>query len=483
VPQRGNDNLQHLYYFYSKLHKMKRKLLDILSGRKITDIESIQESQAFCMKPWVHLFVSQYGSVVPCCLTPWDKNQSLGDINERTVQEIWNGTEMKQFRSKLLKDQRDDRCKQCYQSEQVGLRSTRQMTNALYGHKLDWVKETKSTGYSTNSKPIFWDIRISNLCNFKCRICGHHSSSQWYNDAKALDLISHDTKIHRGPKDFDLLLQQLDFVVPDLEEIYFAGGEPLIMEEHYRILDLLIERGLTHVKLRYATNFSQTVYKGIDVFEKWGAFEQVHVHASLDGMNEQGEYQRKGQSWKEVIANRERMLNICPHVEFLITSTISIYNVFSLAAFHQDWVKSGLCAIDDFMPHTLRSPNYLSVTTLPAALKDQARQELNKHIEWIKQWAVEHPPASPSAAQLTEFKERFNHLAIPQETEHLKLNILLNEFKNCITFMDSADSSHLLPEFIAFNEQLDALREEDTRTIFPELAPIYNGAQQATQHS
>jgi radical SAM protein with 4Fe4S-binding SPASM domain len=443
----------------------------------------MQESEAFCMKPWVHLFVSQYGSVVPCCLTPWDKNQALGDINERTVSEIWNGSEMKKFRSKLLKDQKDLRCKQCYESEKVGLKSTRQMTNALYSHKLDWVKETKSTGFSASSKPIYWDIRISNFCNFKCRICGHHSSSQWYNDAKALDLISHDTKIHRGPKDFDKLLQQLDFVIPDLEEIYFAGGEPLIMEEHYRILDLLIERGLCHVKLRYATNFSQSVYKGIDVFEKWAQFSDVHVHASLDGMNQRGEYQRKGQSWEEVIANRERMLKICPDVQFLITSTISIYNVFSLPAFHQDWVKRGLCSIDEFMPHTLRSPNYLSITTLPLALKDQARQELTEHIAWIKQWAAQHPPKLPSEVQLNEFKERFNHLSIPQETEHLKLNILLNEFQNCITYMESADNSHLLPEFIAYNEQLDVLREEDTRIIFPELATIFSRGQQSTQHN
>lgn len=462
---------------------MKRKLLDILSGRKITDIESIQESEAFCMKPWVHLFVSQYGSVVPCCLTPWDKNQSLGDINERSVQEIWNGTEMKGFRSKLLKDQKDERCKQCYQSEQVGLKSTRQMTNALYSHKLDWVKETKSNGYSESSKPIFWDIRISNLCNFKCRICGHHSSSQWYNDAKALDLISHDTKIHRGPKDFDSLLQQLDFVIPDLEEIYFAGGEPLIMEEHYRILDILLERGLSHVKLRYATNFSQTIYKGIDVFEKWAQFSNVHVHASLDGMNEQGEYQRKGQSWEEVISNRQRMLKICPDVEFLITSTISIYNVFSLPAFHQDWVTRQLCDLDEFMPHTLRSPNYLSVTTLPAELKAKARQALTQHIEWIKNWAVQHPPKSPSEAQINEFKERFDHLSIPMETEHLKLNILLNEFQNCITYMDATDTTNLLPEFIQYNTQLDGLREEITASIFPELASIFDGDQQPTQHN
>lgn len=460
---------------------MKRKLLDILSGRKITDLESIKESEAFCMKPWVHLFVSQYGSVVPCCLTPWDKNQALGDINERTVQEIWNGSEMKEFRSKLLKDQKDSRCKQCYQSEKVGLKSTRQMTNALYSHKLDWVKETKSNGYSQSSKPVFWDIRISNLCNFKCRICGHHSSSQWYNDAKALDLISHDTKIHRGPKDFDSVLLQLEFVLPDLEEIYFAGGEPLIMEEHYRILEILLERGLTNVKLRYATNFSQTVYKGIDVFEKWAQFADVHAHASLDGMNEQGEYQRKGQSWDEVISNRERMLKICPNVEFLITPTISIYNIFSLGQFHQDWVTKKLCDVDEFMPHTLRSPGHLCVTALPIELKKKAQTQLEEHIEWIKNWALLHPPKTPSEEQLREFNERFDHLSIPQETAHLKLNIVLNELKNCIAFMHSTDTSHLLPEFISYNEQLDVLREENTASIFPEIASIFNGEATPTQ--
>lgn len=462
---------------------MKRRLLDILSGRKITDLESIQESSAFCVKPWVHLFVSQYGTVVPCCLTPWDKNQALGDINEQSVAEIWNGSPMKEFRAKLLKDQKDARCKQCYQSEKVGLKSTRQMTNALYGHKLTWVQETKSNGYSESSKPIFWDIRISNLCNFKCRICGHHSSSQWYNDAKALDLISHDTKIHRGPKNFDLLLDQLEFVLPDLEEIYFAGGEPLIMEEHYRILDLLVEKGLTDVKLRYATNFSQTIYKGVDVFDRWAQFSDVHVHASLDGMNERGEYQRNGQSWEEVVSNRKRMVKSCPNVEFLITSTISMYNILSLSIFHKEWVNQGLCAIDEFMPHTLRSPNYLSVTTLPATLKLKARQELEQHIEWIKEWALQHPPAAPSEVQLREFTERFNHLSIPKETEHLKLNILLNELRNCMTFMESADTSHLLPEFIAFNTQLDALREEDTKAIFPELADLFSGEKETTQKS
>lgn len=451
---------------------MANKLLNSITGRKITDSDSIKKSEAFCMKPWVHLFVSHYGSVVPCCLTPWDKDQALGDINQESIQEIWNGREMKAFRAKLLKDKKDDRCKQCYQSEKVGLKSTRQMTNALYSHKVDWVTSTKNNGYSKDAKPIFWDLRISNLCNFKCRICGHHSSSQWYSDAKVLDLISHETRLHRGPKDFDLLLKQLEFVLPDLEEIYFAGGEPLIMEEHYAILDILIEKGLTDIKLRYATNFSQTVYKGTDVFEKWKNFPNVYVHASLDDSREKGELQRNGQSWDEVLSNRKRMKELCPHVDFLITPTISVYNIFSICELHKELVTSDFCKIDEFMPHTLRIPQFLDVQILPSELKQQAKEIIENHIEWVKDWAEKHPP-SQTEEQLKEFKERMGHLSLKHETPYAKLNMVLNEFANCVSYMNAGDKSALQQEFVDYNTKLDTLRNESTQETFPELKPIF----------
>src|ERR1051325_11597768 len=174
------------------------KAAAIEAQRKIHDLESLRKSKAFCMKPWVHLFVSHFGTVVPCCLTPWGKEQALGDINEQSVQEIWNGERMRQFRLKMLNDEQDNRCHQCYENEKGGLRSTRNITNLLYADKLGWATNTDADGFSSDAKPIYWDIRVSNLCNFKCRICGHHSSSQWYEDAKALGLLSHDVKLHRG---------------------------------------------------------------------------------------------------------------------------------------------------------------------------------------------------------------------------------------------------------------------------------------------
>ena len=440
--------------------------------RKIKDLKSVESSKAFCMKPFVHLFVSHYGSVVPCCLTPWDKDQALGDINSESVQAIWNGERMREFRAKMLRDQADSRCKQCYESERNGQKSTRKMTNALYSHKMDWVKSTKKNGYSPDSKPIFWDIRVSNLCNFKCRICGHHSSSQWYNDAKALNLIAHDVKLHRGPKDFDLLLKQLEFVLPDLEEIYFAGGEPLILEEHFELINLLIEKGLTHIKLRYATNFSQLIFKGSDLFERWAKFNTVIVMASLDDSGKRGEYQRSGQNWQEVVENRKRMLEICPNIDFLITPTISIFNIFSIGDFHKECVETGLCELDQFMPHTLRGPKHLSINILPKALKQDARKKIEMHVEWILSYAKEHPLKAPTPYELEQFGDISGKVNIPHETGHLKLDMVINEFRSSLAYMDFSDCSDQLPAFLSETIALDELRNESFFDIAPEYLSL-----------
>lgn len=449
------------------------KLSNLLSNRKITDAQSVVNSQAFCMKPWVHLFVSQFGTVVPCCLTPWGKEGALGDVNEQSIPEIWNGEEMRKFRKTLLKDQPDERCKQCYESEKAGLRSARKMTNVLYADKLDWALDTKRNGSSEKAKPIYWDIRISNLCNFKCRICGHHSSSQWYKDAQEMGTVSHPTKIQHGPKNFDELLQQLEFVIDDLEEIYFAGGEPLLLEEHYQILDLLIERGKTDVKLRYSTNFSQTVFRGRDVFELWKNFEKVFVHASLDDSGERAELQRSGQSWESAVTERKRMLAVCPHVDFLITSTISVLNIHSIAAFHKDWVLSNLIEIDQLMPHTLRRPQFLNLRIFPKEEKRRIRKIMEDHIDWIVSYAKEHPPLPPSQEDLDQFSNLLENLGMKETTGHIKLDIQLSELKNCLTYMDSKNDEHLIPEFIAFNEKLDELRGESTRAVLPELEVLW----------
>ncbi len=422
-------------------------ILNFIDPPKIKDAQSMTDSKTFCMLPWVHLYVSPHGYANPCCLAPWEKEHILGDFNNESFQEIWNGKPMRDLRKKMLKDQPDSKCWQCYENERLGIRSKRQNSNNQYKHHLDWALDTHRNGSVDNPKPIFWDIRISNLCNFKCRICGHHSSSKWYEDAKKLDMLSFDDGIHKSVKNFDELLTQLHPFVTDLEEIYFAGGEPLVMEEHYNMLDLLLSKGKSNIKLRYSTNFSTRFFKGRDVFELWNQFDEVYLHASLDGSGKRGELQRKGQNWAEVVALKQQLKVVCPRVQFMICSTITAMNVLHLPDFHREWVELGLVAADDFIPHILKRPERLNIQILPTALKDQVIARYADHLVWLESF---------------------------QDPSLVKMHITKNEYASVISYIQDSDKTALIPEFIDFTDKLDALRGENFREIFPELAPLYD---------
>lgn len=428
---------------------------------RITCMKDVSHSKAFCIKPWVHLHVSAYGKVTPCCQAAWNDSYAFGDINQEGFNNIWNGEKMREFRLAMLKDDFNFRCHHCYDLEKEGLQSHRTLTNSIYADKLHWAIETDATGVSPNAKPVSWDIRISNLCNFKCRICGHHSSSSWYEDAKALGLplsahnkyYSHDRKVNRGVQNFDLLIQQLDFVIPDLEEIYFAGGEPLIAKEHYQILQTLIDRGKTNVRLRYHTNFSKTVFGGIDVFQLWNKFEDVGVWASLDDNEHRGELQRNGQQWAEVEENRKRMLKDCPKVSFAINSTISVFNIQHFPDFHREWTEKGLIFINQITPHLLLHPPYYSIQILPKEIKLRVEEKINNHIAWIKEYIKEHPDAID--------------LGVPPVEQ------LINELKGFLGYMNAKDESRLIPQFKEITTKLDLLRGENTVEVFPELSELF----------
>lgn len=443
-------------------------------NRKIKNTEDLKKSKFFCINPWVHLFVSQKGTVGPCCLTSWEEDKTFGNVNQNSIGDIWNGEKIMRFRNTMLHDKPDDRCHQCYTNEKNGLRSKRKTVNFLYAEYLPWVNETTRNGKIKNAKPIYWDIRISNLCNLKCRICGHHSSSSWFEDAKELKNTNYETKIHKGPENFKQLIEQLDFVIDELEEVYFAGGEPLLMPEHFQLIEKLIERKKFNVKLRYNTNFSQTQFKGIDFLEIWKQFDDVFVHASLDDSSERGMLQRKGLDWDLVLHNRKKMLEVCPNVDFLITSTISVFNIFHITAFHKEMVLEKHIKIDEFIPHVLKSPAYYNIRILPQDLKKQAEKAIHHHIDWIIEFASKNPPDQPKPEQLKKYGANFELLNIPKVTGYGKLDIQINELKQCIQYMNSSDETGLIPEFIKITEKLDFLRNESTQTIIPELKPLWN---------
>ena len=402
--------------------------------------DRLMTSEHFCMLPWLHLHGWPTGEAYPCCLA--DDKLPLGSLRKSTIEDIWNGDKLKAMRVNMLADQPCNECNKCYEQEKMGFFSMRNSANKHFGHHIADVDKTLPDGHHPEFKIRYWDVRFSNICNFRCRYCGPNFSSNWYEDKAALyskSSIGHDKFIYAG-KDKDDIWNQMVEHIPYLEQIYFAGGEPLIMEEHYRLLSELVERKLTHVRLIYNTNFSELSYKKKNVLELWKQFDSVSVGASLDAMGPRAEYMRKGTVWADIEDNRRKMIDTCPNVDFYISATVNVFNVMHINDFHRDWANRGLIKAQDFNINILQGPDYYRCDILPDDLKAVAKDKIKSTIDWLA------------------------------DKDHLTR--ATNGYKGIINFLDSKDNTSLIPKFMEVTKQLDDLRNESFKDVFPELASI-----------
>jgi len=396
--------------------------------------------QVFCLLPWTHLHIPTDGSFRPCCA--WS-GPALGDVGSATIEDLWNSPGMRSLRTDMMTGRPVAGCRRCYEEERSGFGSMRQKYGINLSRHRGRQRLTAPDGTLPQLPVPFLDIRLSNICNLRCRICDVKASSAWAADARALGLPIEGGPMQRPYGDWDRLWRQLQPLLENgVEEIRFAGGEPLIMEEHYRILDFLIARGLTDMRLTYHTNFSHLRFQGRDVIDLWSRFRDVKVAASLDGSGRRGEYMRKGLSWCTVVANREEMLRRCPDVSFTILATINIFNALHLPDFHREWVKKRYVERNAFVINLLADPQIYSMQVLPPALKQRVLEAYRRHQE--------------SFLDADEMAAR--------------------DFAAAARFMAAEDRSELLPKFVAMTRRLDALRGEDCREVFPELAALFEAA-------
>jgi radical SAM protein with 4Fe4S-binding SPASM domain len=188
----------------------------------------LSESKTFCIYPWIHLHAYPTGAAYPCCHS--EMKFSVGDVRKQTLKEVWNSAELRQLRIDMLTETSNQACTRCYEQENSGFFSGRKSANKHHGHHIKRVANTKEDGHLDQFEMTYWDIRFSNLCNLSCRSCGHIFSSSWYQDQ--VKLAGSDWKEknkvlnYAGRTETDIweqLIPHLDYV----EQIYFAGGEPL----------------------------------------------------------------------------------------------------------------------------------------------------------------------------------------------------------------------------------------------------------------
>lgn len=401
----------------------------------------LTDSKTFCMYPWIHLHVFPTGATYPCCHA--NLADSVGNAKQHTLKQLWNSSKMKELRVNMLSNQPNEACTRCYEQEAHGFYDGRTSSIRHHGHHIARIDETQPDGTLDRFEMVYWDIRFSNLCNLSCRSCGHIFSSTWYQDQARLagpDWAKNNKPLTIAGKTKTDMWEQLLPHIDHVEQIYFAGGEPLIMEEHYNILDELERRGRFDVRLIYNTNFTQTKLKDRTVFDYWKKFKSVAVGASLDAMGPRAEYIRKGTDWATVERNREQMLEICPEVDFYISPTVSIMNALHLPNFHRTWVDRGYIKPKDLNLNILQDPAYLRIDIAPTKYKQRIRIAYLEHLEWLR-------PLDP-------------------------LQRATVGFESAINFILGKDNTELIPKFWAKTNELDQIRNENILEVIPELEAL-----------
>lgn len=312
--------------------------------------------------PWIHLHVANQGKVQACCVA----NIPFGNINEQNLEEIWQGAPIQKLRKKFLNGEKDKRCAACYKLEAAGGTSIRQETFEKFSHVK--IKE------EVPSLPVYFDIRFSNVCNFRCRTCWHGASSKWFSDAKSLGRNIGEKAIIQNVQDFESFIEKCGKALLQAEEIYFAGGEPLATEEHYLLLNWLIKNKATQMRLRYNTNFSMLEFRKYNVITMWKHFSEVEILASIDGVGALGEYIRKDMSWASILENRAT-INELDHIKFKISPTVSVFNIRHLPTLYQTCLELKMIEQDDMYINILERPTHLNIKILPPYYKELVQKE------------------------------------------------------------------------------------------------------------
>jgi len=386
--------------------------------------KQIYKGDTYCVLPWIHKYVNPQGLVMPCCLG--DENYPLGSIKNNSLDDI----STQPIRKQMLEGQRPNACSICWKKEDAGLESARIRTNRSWHTYKD----------QKHFVLRHLDIRLSNKCNLMCRMCsGKFSNRIAQEEQKVYGFTKYKDEILTP----DLVKKQMDYIEENLdtiERVYFAGGEPLINEEHYQILQLLIDYKKTNIKLFYNTNFSILKFKKHNVLDLWKEFDEVGIGASIDLIGKQSNYVRHGVEYN-IFEKNYNIVKEIPNITFQIASILHLMNIFNLPKLQKRWIELGLdCENINF--NVVVQPEEQSINVLPDEYKTLATININDHIDYL--------------------------LTVPNSTK------LINQWKQAKKYMLDQNNTHLLGKFFKLNNDKDNARKQKFEDYYPEYKNLRN---------
>ena len=337
----------------------------------------------FCVLPWVSLEASPIGTVRPCCLADDELVDDAGEkfsLLTANFADIQNSASMRKLREEFLASQKPQTCRKCWNEERSGRTSKRM-------HTLNRLKHVLPGGeWTADAKPLmFLDLKLGNICNLKCRICGSWSSSQFATEElNQLRLEDKKSSFHyqmlkdgAWPRENESFWTEIDNALTDIRYIEFTGGEPFMIQEHFQMLQGIVDRGIAHqVEIHYNTNGTHYPEQAANI---WKHFKTVEIAFSIDDVGERFEYQRTNAVWTEVCANMDRfrdLKEIHSNIVLQVCTTVNVFNVRYLGEV-AEWIEKNRDTFNFVYWNMMHDAWYFSIATLPDAAKTAITEYLD----------------------------------------------------------------------------------------------------------
>ena len=406
------------------------------------------------MHPFTGLATREDGAVKICC-----RSQPVGWIQNDSLENIWNNSQMQDVRKKVLNGERPDVCKPCFDLEDQGVESLRQrhINGVIPEARINLYPNTLLQEVLPFEFPTM-EIKLNNLCNLKCRMCNPLDSTNWKDWDEVVPFYKKENnylvptveRLVNKPgqyigqfDDTDNWWESFEKLIPHFKRVEFAGGEPLMDPQHYRILDMLKPYG-KNIEIKYATNGTTLgISQGRTIHDYWPHFRSVAVNVSIDGIHDVYNYIRGNGDFNQVEENIREIQKI-PNVSRVVGAFTAQAGNILQAADCIDYFLNKMGIV--FYSHRVSYPNCLSAQVLPPELRGQAIQRLVK----IKDLVADFPIMSKYP---------------------ILENITKRQIDDNVNYLMARDQSHLWPDFIEFNKKLDATRGQSLLDVMPEFKP------------
>ena len=464
-------------------------------------------SKTFCVLPWIHLSSRPDGKMRTCCTSnassvqSSDSSKKIGggevgvvknddgipaNFNHTSLEEAWNSSYMRNVRKKMLAGEKPDSCLKCYKEEDAGHLSKRNWETEYWSHRYDidkLIKDTSTDG-TIPTKIRYIDLRMGSKCQLACVMCSPHDSSGWITDWQSIYPKIENKKLkntsqwknkgqvhgasynwHKNnPKFWKELMEQ----VPNMYQLYFAGGESLIIDEHYDLLEECIKRNYAkNIELRYNSN---AVEWREDLFDLWKEFKRVRFHYSIDAHGEQNDYIRFPSNWSHQEKVFHLLDNSPDQVEVTTATTILALNIAYIPEFVKWKVSQGFKKINQWPlgagginMHFAYWPPQLNVKVLPKNIKKQITEKYEKE---FYPWIDENWNKFTGVTEHNISYEEFQNAPYGKK-----------RFKGIINFMNAEDWSERLPETKEYLNLVNEQRGWSSKflQVFPVFEEIING--------